>query len=34
MTIENLEKELSLKKLNSLYLLYCEELFLLESNLK
>lgn len=34
MTIENLEKELSLKKLNSLYLLYGEELFLLESNLK
>ena len=34
MTIENLEKELSLKKINSLYLLYGEELFLLESNLK
>ena len=34
MTIENLEKELNSKKLNSLYLLYGEELFLLESNLK
>lgn len=34
MTIENLEKELNLKKLNSIYLLYGEELFLLESNLK
>jgi len=34
MTIENLEKELNTKKLNSLYLLYGEELFLLESNLK
>ena len=34
MTIENLEKELTQKKLNSLYLLYGEELFLLESNLK
>lgn len=34
MTIENLEKELKENKLNSLYLLYGEELFLLESNLK
>ena len=34
MTIENLEKELNNKKLASLYLLYGEELFLLESNLK
>lgn len=34
MTIENLEKELNSKKLNSIYLLYGEELFLLESNLK
>ena len=34
MTIENLEKELNSKKLNSVYLLYGEELFLLESNLK
>ncbi len=34
MTIEVLEKELNSKKLNSLYLLYGEELFLLESNLK
>lgn len=34
MTIENLEKELNFKKLNSVYLLYGEELFLLESNLK
>ena len=33
-TIENLEKELSQKKLNSIYLLYGEELFLLESCLK
>ena len=31
MTIENLEKELKENKLNSLYLLYGEELFLLES---
>ena len=34
MTIENLEKELKEEKLNSLYLLYGEELFLLESSLK
>ena len=34
MTIENLEKELNSGKLNSLYLLYGEELFLLESNLR
>ncbi|MBQ2937930.1 MAG: DNA polymerase III subunit delta [Clostridia bacterium] len=34
MTIENLEKELKEKKLNSIYLLYGEELYLLESNLK
>lgn len=34
LSIENLEKELNLKKLNSIYLLYGEELFLLESNLK
>lgn len=34
MTIENLEKELKEGKLNSLYLLYGEELFLLESSLK
>ena len=34
MTIENLEKELKEGKLNSLYLLYGEELFLIESNLK
>ena len=34
MTIENLEKELNNKNLGSLYLLYGEELFLLESNLK
>ncbi len=34
MTIENLEKELKLGKLQSLYLLYGEEKFLLESNLK
>ena len=34
MTIENLEKELNNKNLRSLYLLYGEELFLLESNLK
>ena len=34
MTIENLEKDLKENKLNSLYLLYGEELFLLESNLK
>lgn len=34
MTIENLEKELKENRLNSLYLLYGEELFLLESNLK
>ena len=34
MTIENLEKELKEGKLSSLYLLYGEELFLLESSLK
>ena len=34
MTIENLEKELKANKLNSLYLLYGEEMFLLESCLK
>lgn len=34
LTIENLEKELKGSKLNSLYLLYGEELFLLETNLK
>ena len=34
MTIENLEKELKMGKLNSIYLLYGEELYLLESNLK
>lgn len=34
MTIENLEKDLRENKLNSIYLLYGEELFLLESNLK
>ena len=34
MTIENLEKELKESKLNSLYFLYGEELYLLESNLK
>lgn len=34
LSIENLEKELNVKKLNSLYLLYGEELFLLESNLR
>lgn len=34
MTIENLEKDLKEEKLNSLYLLYGEELFLLESSLK
>lgn len=34
MTIEVLEKELKEGKLNSIYLLYGEELFLLESNLK
>ena len=33
-TIENLEKELKSGKLQSLYLLYGEELFLLESSLK
>ena len=33
-TIENLEKELSQKKVNSIYLLYGEEIFLLESCLK
>lgn len=34
MTIENLEKELKAEKLDNLYLLYGEELFLLETNLK
>ena len=34
LTIENLEKELKSEKLESLYLLYGEELFLLESSLK
>lgn len=34
MTIENLERELKIGKLNSLYLLYGEELFLLENSLK
>lgn len=34
MTIENLEKELKQNILNSVYLLYGEELYLLESNLK
>ena len=34
MTIENLEKELKTEQLNSIYLLYGEELFLLESCLK
>lgn len=34
MTIENLEKELKAGQLQSLYLLYGEELYLLESNLK
>ena len=34
MTIENLEKELKQGKLNSIYLLYGEELFLLENALK
>lgn len=34
MTIENLEKELKLGKLESIYLLYGEELFLLETCLK
>lgn len=34
MTVESLEKELKAKKLNSIYLLYGEELFLLESSLK
>ncbi len=34
MTITDLEKELKQAKLNSLYLLYGEEVFLLESNLK
>lgn len=33
-SIDNLEKELKQGKLNSLYLLYGEELFLLENNLK
>lgn len=33
-TIENLETNLKNKKLNSIYLLYGEELFLLETNLK
>ena len=34
MTIESLEKQLKENKLNSIYLLYGEELFLLESSLK
>ena len=34
MTIENLEKELKAGQLQSLYLLYGEELYLLENNLK
>ena len=34
LTIENLEKELKENKLNSLYLLYGEELFLLENSLR
>lgn len=34
MTIESLEKQLKEENLNSLYLLYGEELFLLENNLK
>lgn len=34
LTVENLEKELKLQKLQSLYLLYGEEMFLLESALK
>ena len=34
MTIENLEKELNNKNLGSLYLLYGEELFLLESTIQ
>lgn len=34
MTIDNLEKELKMGKLNSIYLLYGEELFLLENCLK
>ena len=34
LSIENLEKELKSEKLRSLYLLYGEELFLLESSLK
>ena len=33
-SIENLEKEKKKKKLNSLYLLYGEEQFLLENSLK
>ena len=33
-TVENLEKELKTGKLNSIYLLYGEEIFLLESCLK
>lgn len=33
-TIENLEKELKIGKLNSIYILYGEETFLLESCLK
>ena len=33
-TIDNLEKELKVRKLNSIYLLYGEEIFLLESCLK
>lgn len=33
-SVENLEKELKNKQLNSMYLLYGEELFLLETSLK
>ena len=34
LSIENLEKELKQEKLNNLYLLYGEELFLLENSVK
>ena len=34
MKVEELEKELNKKELNSIYLLYGEERFLLESSLK
>lgn len=33
-SIENLEKELKQRKLNSIYLLYGEELYLLENDVK